>query len=409
MPLSYNQYSGNGTAKVFNLTFPYIHRDHIEIKVNGYDQKFSWNSPTQVELLTAPAKGDVIDIRRVTPRDKVMVKFQDASTLVETDLDLSTIQVFYIAQETLDLGEASMGVTPDGSFSALFRRISNVLDPVLDQDAATKKWVETAHSSQLKQATDQANKSTASADRSDARANASDASAVRSEKAAAASEASAVRSDTRANASNASAVRSETAAKSTSADREETARNVTRTADNVTTSKRHADDAEASAKRAATFDPSSYYEKTEVDKKLDGKLSSTGGTVKGDLTVTGGVNSGGIRASWLKITGAGQPVNGDDAAPKAFVERLSLGTGQDWHNVTGARGRDSSYHNNTGRNILVSVSGPNNVDGMYFDVSPDNANWRTAGKVKYSATTLVPAGWWYRVVGGTVQYWVELR
>ena len=455
MPLSYNQYSGNGTAKVFNLTFPYIHRDHIEIKVNGYDQAFSWNSPTQVALVTAPAKDAVIDIRRVTPRDEVMVNFQDASTLVETDLDLSALQVFYIAQEALDMGEASLGVNADGSFNALLRRISNVLDPELPQDVANKRWVETAHSSQLKQSTDQANKSTVSADRSDTRASASEASAVRSEKAAASSESSAERSNVRADASEASAVRSEAAARATDADRKETALNVTRSAEKVTEAAGHAKDAKESADRAGLFDPTSYYTKTEVDNK---KLDKSGGTINGSLAVQGNVLTlkngaegaqapliefrrmtgpvqmrlyqqadgsvsfdaydhtsgawlrtpltikwgGGIRVdSNMAVGGATYETNGNIWGSIWGTHLWDYLNGRSWHDVSGQRYDNTDYVNNTGRPILVSmwVNGTADravevwVNGLL--VAADGG-WDGDPRTSF-CSAIIPAGATYRI------------
>ncbi|MGV2169645.1 phage tail fiber protein [Agrobacterium sp. 16-172Ci] len=149
MPLAYAQSLGDGATRVFSVPFPYISKTHVQVRVEGVIVPYTWLSETSIQLVLAPAVNAVVDRRRVTPRDTLLVDFVDGSTLVESDLDLSALQVFYLAQEAFDLGEASLGVTEDGSFSALNRRISNVLNPVNPQDVATKNFVETGVTSQV--------------------------------------------------------------------------------------------------------------------------------------------------------------------------------------------------------------------------------------------------------------------
>lgn len=140
MPLSYNQYVGDGSTRAFNLDFDYIDKSHVQVRVDGSNVPFTWLNTYQVQTVTAPAAGAIIDVRRVTPRDEILVEFMDGSVLVETDLNLATIQSFFLAQEAFDQGEASMAVTPDGHYSAGLRRITMVLDPVDDRDVVTKQW-----------------------------------------------------------------------------------------------------------------------------------------------------------------------------------------------------------------------------------------------------------------------------
>ena len=142
MPLSYNQYNGDGSTRAFNLDFDYIAKDHVEVRVDGFTVPYTWLDTYRVQTATAPANGAIVDVRRVTPRDGILVEFMDGSVLVETDLNLATIQSFFLAQESFDQGEASMGVTPEGHYSAGLRRISLVLDPVDPRDVVTKQWAE---------------------------------------------------------------------------------------------------------------------------------------------------------------------------------------------------------------------------------------------------------------------------
>ncbi|QXV74667.1 tail fiber protein [Rhizobium phage RHEph21] len=260
MALAYFQSVGDGTTRNYNVTFPFISKDHIAVKVNGVPVTYTWLTGTTVQLTAAPAAGAVVDVRRVTPRDTLLVDFVDGSTLVETDLDLSALQVFYLAQEAFDLGEASLGVTDDGSFSALNRRISNVLDPTLAQDVATKHFVETGVTSQVVIATGKANE-----------ANYSKLAAAASETAAAGYATSANNSKNAAASSASAALTSEQTAAShqtqTGLDKAATAADRVQTGLDRAAASASASAAATSAQQAALFDPSSYYTKTQADAK----------------------------------------------------------------------------------------------------------------------------------------------
>jgi len=140
MPLSYAQYQGNGSQKNFDVPCEYLSKSHITVRVDGVDVPFSWVDTFRLITTTAPAADTVVEVRRTTPREDRLVTFTDGSTLVETDLNTSTLQSFFLAQEAFDQGAASMGVTEDGQFSALLRRITNLADPVALTDAVSKGW-----------------------------------------------------------------------------------------------------------------------------------------------------------------------------------------------------------------------------------------------------------------------------
>lgn len=255
MPLAYAQSLGDGATRVFSVPFPYISKTHVQVRVEGAIVPFSWLSETSIQLATAPAVNAVVDRRRVTPRDTLLVDFVDGSTLVESDLDLSALQVFYLAQEAFDLGEASLGVTEDGSFSALNRRISNVLNPVNPQDVATKNFVETGVTSQVAIATQKANEAANSAGQSEASATSSAqqaAAALASKNAAAGSATAAAQSEANALANK----------NQTQLDRAATAADRVQTGLDRDAAKSSADAAAKSARDAALFDPSSYLLKT---------------------------------------------------------------------------------------------------------------------------------------------------
>lgn len=286
MALSYTQYIGDGVTRNFNITFPYIARSHVVARVDGVTVPFTWLSANTVQLQSAPASGAIVDIRRQTPRTELLVDFVDGSTLVESDLDLSALQVFYLAQEAFDLGEASLGVTEDGSFSALQRRISNVLDPQLPQDAVTKHWAEAAMSSQLVQATAAQSGAVAARDAAeDARVGAVTA---RQQSEAARDAAVAARdsaSGHRLNAQNAQTA-AEAARDVAQGFRDTAGTHASNAAASASTASQKATEAAASAAAAALFDPSSYYTRVQIDQQF---LRATNGVVPGALAVSSNI------------------------------------------------------------------------------------------------------------------------
>lgn len=141
MALSRVQYTGDGTTSSFSLTFPYLAKADIKASLDGTATTFSFVNDSTIAFSTAPAKDVIIDIRRETERENILVDFQDASTLTESDLDKSARQSFYLAQESYDQTGSTMAVANDGSYSANNRRISTVGYPNSDDDAATQKYV----------------------------------------------------------------------------------------------------------------------------------------------------------------------------------------------------------------------------------------------------------------------------
>ena len=164
MSYSINSYVASGSQTQFAVTFPYISKTHVEVRLNSVlTTAYTWASSGVIQLNTSPAAGVVVDIRRNTPKDARLINFQDASTLIERDLDMDSDQAFYLAQEAFDAVLNNISLDTDGLFDAKSKRIKNVADPVNAQDAVTKTWAETAMTSQLSQATAQAAASATSA------------------------------------------------------------------------------------------------------------------------------------------------------------------------------------------------------------------------------------------------------
>lgn len=140
MATSFIQYEGDGSTTNFAIPFEYIDRSHVGLKVNLVTTSFTWVSDGLVTVSPAPANGAVVEFRRVTPKDALMVDFNDGSVLTESDLDLCARQLFFIAQESIDIAGGTLELLGDGSYSAGNRRIANVAAPVSSQDAVTKAY-----------------------------------------------------------------------------------------------------------------------------------------------------------------------------------------------------------------------------------------------------------------------------
>lgn len=108
------KYSGDGTLKPYTVPFPYIHKNHVEVRldlgtplVSGVD--YEWVGPSAIAI-NAPVGVDNLDIRRNTPKDEALVKYNDGSTLVDSDLNLAETQLLFICQEAADAAEATLEV-----------------------------------------------------------------------------------------------------------------------------------------------------------------------------------------------------------------------------------------------------------------------------------------------------------
>lgn len=151
MSKSYVEIPGDASNTVFNFSFAYIDKTHIKVYVDGVETSFSWLSDFSVSIVPAPSDSSLVRIERQTPKDRI-VDFNDGETLTEDSLDAASLQGVFVAQEAADdMGEIlSKGAS--GHFDAEGKRLTNLINPVDPNDAATKSWVETFGTSQLAEA-----------------------------------------------------------------------------------------------------------------------------------------------------------------------------------------------------------------------------------------------------------------
>lgn len=101
MATTQNNYTGNGTNKLFSITFPYLETTDIFVFVNGAaTTAYSFANATTIEMITAPASGASVVIVRSTSDAALQATFFPGSSIKASDLNNDFDQVLFIAQET---------------------------------------------------------------------------------------------------------------------------------------------------------------------------------------------------------------------------------------------------------------------------------------------------------------------
>jgi hypothetical protein len=122
MATTSNTYTGNGSNKLFSITFPYLDTSDINVYLNGNLQtittQYSFANATTVEFVTAPANGAVILLDRSTDDTALQATFFPGSSIKAVDLNENFDQALYIAQETANnVANAVAGLIPDGTIT----------------------------------------------------------------------------------------------------------------------------------------------------------------------------------------------------------------------------------------------------------------------------------------------------
>jgi hypothetical protein len=104
MATTSNTYTGNGTNKLFSITFPYLETSDINVYLNGVLQtittEYTFANATTVEFVTAPSNGAVVLLDRSTDDQTLQATFFPGSSIKANDLNFNFDQVLYLAQET---------------------------------------------------------------------------------------------------------------------------------------------------------------------------------------------------------------------------------------------------------------------------------------------------------------------
>ena len=122
MATTQNTYSGNGSNKLFSVTFPYLDTADIDVFLNGTLQtvttQYFFANATTVEFVTAPANGATVLLKRSTDEATILNTFFPGSSIKAADLNDNFDQALYLAQETNNnVANAVAGQIPDGTIT----------------------------------------------------------------------------------------------------------------------------------------------------------------------------------------------------------------------------------------------------------------------------------------------------
>ena len=135
MATTSNTYTGNGSNRLFSITFPYLDTTDIDVYLNGTLQtvttQYTFANATTVEFVTAPSNGATVLLNRSTNDTTLAATFFAGSSIRASDLNENFDQVLYLAQETNNnVANAVAGQIPDGTITS--NKIAN--DTIVNAD-----------------------------------------------------------------------------------------------------------------------------------------------------------------------------------------------------------------------------------------------------------------------------------
>ena len=147
MAYAINTYTGDGTTDTFSVTFPYISTTDVVVTIDGVTKTlttdYTFATSSTIQFTSPPAGSTTIKFTRSSNRTARLVDYQDGSTITESILDQDSNQMFYMAQEAIDITEDNISKSAaTDQWDAESKRITNVADPTAAQDAATKNYLE---------------------------------------------------------------------------------------------------------------------------------------------------------------------------------------------------------------------------------------------------------------------------
>jgi hypothetical protein len=92
MATTSNTYTGNGSNKLFSITFPYLETTDVDVYLNGTLQtittQYTFANATTIEFVAAPANGAVVLLDRSTDDATLQATFFPGSSIKAADLNL---------------------------------------------------------------------------------------------------------------------------------------------------------------------------------------------------------------------------------------------------------------------------------------------------------------------------------
>ena len=106
MATTSNTYTGNGTNKLFSITFPYIDAADVDVYLDGTLQtittEYTFANATTIEFVAAPGNGTKVYLQRTTENETNASTFFPGSSIKASDLNDNFDQALYTRQELID-------------------------------------------------------------------------------------------------------------------------------------------------------------------------------------------------------------------------------------------------------------------------------------------------------------------
>ena len=152
MAITFRDKVADAAERYFLFNFDFLEDEHVVVTIDGAVQELNINytieiSPTrQIDLHnpTSPiAGGEIVRVQRVSAPDENLVDFVNGSVLTESELDRAYLHNRYLAEESAEQNDVSMRLKAGAvGWDGLNKRILNIVDPVDEQDVATKNYVD---------------------------------------------------------------------------------------------------------------------------------------------------------------------------------------------------------------------------------------------------------------------------
>jgi hypothetical protein len=140
MATTSNTYTGNGSNKLFSITFPYLDTTDVDVYLNDVLQtvttQYTFANATTVEFVVSPGNGTTVLLNRSTDEATIQNTFFPGSSIKANDLNDNFDQVLYLAQETNNnVANAVAGQIPDGTITSAKIADGAILDADVNASA----------------------------------------------------------------------------------------------------------------------------------------------------------------------------------------------------------------------------------------------------------------------------------
>ena len=146
MANTYVDYTATAGQTDFAFSFDYLEDEHVTVSIDGVattDFTIVTTPSTKIVLDTGATAGQVVRVARYSQPDQNLVDFVNGSVLTESELDRAYLHNRYLAEESAEQNDVSLRVKEGAAgWDGLNKRLLNLANPVDDQDAATKDYVD---------------------------------------------------------------------------------------------------------------------------------------------------------------------------------------------------------------------------------------------------------------------------